>query len=46
MTWQALRGQSLVQPDGTTLLALAGIVAATALGLVWARETQKELVSA
>ncbi|GLY54606.1 hypothetical protein [Lentzea sp. NBRC 102530] len=46
VTWQALRGQSLVQPDGTTLLALAGIVAATALGLVWARETQKELVPA
>ncbi|SES22043.1 hypothetical protein SAMN04488000_118182 [Lentzea albida] len=46
VTWQALRGQSLVQPDGTTLLALAGIVVATALGLVWAREPKKELVSA
>ncbi|MET9231882.1 hypothetical protein [Lentzea sp. NPDC003310] len=46
VTWQALRGQSLVQPDGTTLLALAGIVVATALGLVWAREPKKELVHA
>ncbi|WP_329793664.1 hypothetical protein V1227_17575 [Lentzea sp. DG1S-22] len=46
VTWQALRGQSLVQPDGTTLLALAGIIAATALGLVWAREPEKELVAA
>ncbi|MGW6933740.1 hypothetical protein ACWGE0_27045 [Lentzea sp. NPDC054927] len=46
VTWQALRGQSLVQPDGTTLLALAGIVVATALGVVWAREPKKELVHA
>ncbi|GGN27893.1 hypothetical protein GCM10011609_83510 [Lentzea pudingi] len=46
VTWQALRGQSLVQPDGTTLLALAGIIVATALGVVWAREPKKELVSA
>lgn len=46
VTWQALRGQSLVQPDGTTLLALAGIVVATALGVVWAREPKKELVPA
>ncbi|ANZ34882.1 hypothetical protein BBK82_01090 [Lentzea guizhouensis] len=46
VTWQALRGQSLVQPDSTTLLALAGIVVATALGVVWARESKKELVPA
>ncbi|KAA2258579.1 hypothetical protein F0L68_22245 [Solihabitans fulvus] len=31
VTWQALRGQSLVHPDGTTLLAATGLVAATAL---------------
>ncbi|MDX8031858.1 hypothetical protein SK803_16660 [Lentzea sp. BCCO 10_0856] len=46
VTWQALRGQSLIQPDGTTLLALAGIVVATALGVVWARAPKKELVDA
>ncbi|MFD5826967.1 hypothetical protein [Lentzea sp. NPDC060358] len=46
VTWQALRGQSLVQPDGTTLLALTGIIVATALGLVWARAPKKELVPA
>ncbi|MFI6099068.1 hypothetical protein ACIA8G_26240 [Lentzea sp. NPDC051213] len=41
VTWQALRGQSLVQPDSTTLLTLAGIVVATALGVVWARGSKK-----
>lgn len=46
VTWQALRGQPLLQPDGTTLLALAGIVVATALGVVWARAPKKELVNA
>jgi hypothetical protein len=46
VTWQALRGQSLIQPDGTTLLALAGIIVATALGVVWARAPKKELVDA
>ena len=46
VTWQALRGQPLFQPDGTTLLALAGIVVATALGVVWARAPKKELVNA
>ncbi|MFJ8966533.1 hypothetical protein ACIRG5_44780 [Lentzea sp. NPDC102401] len=46
VTWQALRGQSLIQPDGTTLLALAGIIVATALGVVWARAPKKELVNA
>ena len=43
----ALRGQSLVQPDSTTLLTLAGIVVATALGALWARgskKTKKELL--
>lgn len=32
VTWQALRGQSLVQPDVWTLAALAALGAATALG--------------
>jgi len=26
LTWQALRGQSIVHPDALTLLALAGVV--------------------
>ncbi|WP_439655812.1 hypothetical protein ACSHWB_25590 [Lentzea sp. HUAS TT2] len=42
VTWQALRGQSLVQPDSTTLLTLAGIAVATALGAVWARPSKKD----
>jgi hypothetical protein len=33
LTWQALRGQSIVHPDFWTLLALAGEVAVVALGL-------------
>ncbi|MET8759029.1 hypothetical protein [Lentzea sp. NPDC004782] len=48
--WQALRGQPLVKPDAVTLIAAAVIVAATALGVVWARQPQntvdKELVTA
>jgi hypothetical protein len=31
LIWQALRGQPLLAPDGTTLLALAGLIGATAL---------------
>lgn len=49
VTWQALRGQSLIQPDSTTLLAFAGIVAATVLGVLWARrplKTKKEFALA
>lgn len=42
VTWQALRGQSLVQPDALTLGTFAGIAAATALGVLWAREPKKE----
>ncbi len=32
VTWQALRGQPLIAPDGLTLAALTGLIAATALG--------------
>ena len=31
VTWQALRGQSIVHPDGLTLLALAGVAALVAI---------------
>ena len=31
LIWQALRGQPLLAPDGATLLALAGLIGATAL---------------
>lgn len=34
VTWQALRGQPLIAPDGLTLTALGGLVIATALGTV------------
>jgi len=41
VTWQALRAQPLLQPDALTLAALAALVAATALGALWAaRRTQ------
>ncbi|MFI1017161.1 hypothetical protein [Streptomyces sp. NPDC020965] len=33
VTWQALRGQPLIHPDAATLLTLAGILAAGALGV-------------
>ncbi|MGI5501571.1 hypothetical protein [Lentzea sp. CA-135723] len=39
--WQALRGQPLVKPDALTLGVAAAIVVATALGVVWARQTPK-----
>lgn len=39
LTWQALRGQSIVQPDFITLLAAAGIVAVVVagFGISWTR---------
>lgn len=51
ITWQALRGQALIKPDALTLIVAAAIAAATALGVVWARQsrtktTEKELVLA
>ncbi|GAA3296352.1 hypothetical protein Dvina_44560 [Dactylosporangium vinaceum] len=36
ITWQALRGQSLIHPDGLTLGALAVLLVLTAVGAVWA----------
>ncbi|WP_189828469.1 hypothetical protein [Streptomyces finlayi] len=36
VTWQALRGQALVRPDGVTLVAADVLVAATAVGVVLA----------
>lgn len=36
VTWQALRGQSLIHPDGLTLIALAVLIAAVAAGVSWA----------
>jgi hypothetical protein len=37
LTWQALRGQSIVAPDGATLLALAVWLAATVAAFVTVR---------
>jgi len=34
LSWQALRGQALLQPDAATLLALAGLGAVTASGVL------------
>jgi hypothetical protein len=41
--WQALRGQPLIKPDALTLIAAAVLVAATALGVVWARQPRKNI---
>lgn len=50
LTWQALRGQSIIAPDGLTLAALAGLIGGTVLigaGLVgWGlRQTRSQLAS-
>ncbi|MGA4727751.1 hypothetical protein ACPB67_10060 [Micromonospora taraxaci] len=48
LTWQALRGQPLLRPDGLTLVAVAALVVATATaaGLVLARRSRPELALA
>lgn len=47
VTWQALRGQPLLQPDLLTLGALAVILGAAGAGVSWARAAQtRELVDA
>ncbi|MFF0743616.1 hypothetical protein ACFYVL_24785 [Streptomyces sp. NPDC004111] len=39
VTWQALRGQALVAPDGLTLAAAGALVLATAAGILFALRT-------
>ncbi|MEV4495379.1 hypothetical protein AB0J84_06715 [Micromonospora arborensis] len=48
LTWQALRGQPLLRPDGLTMAAVAALVVATATttGLVLARRRDPELALA
>ncbi|MDG4781923.1 hypothetical protein O7614_19895 [Micromonospora sp. WMMD961] len=48
LTWQALRGQPLLRPDGLTLVAVGALVVATATaaGLVLARRRRPELALA
>jgi len=43
-TWQALRGQSWLQPDALTLGAFSLLVVGTAAGTVWALRTSKKPV--
>ncbi|MDT0331896.1 hypothetical protein [Nocardiopsis lambiniae] len=47
LTWQALRGQSVVRPDGLTLAAAGALAVATVVGVLWAlrlREREREHV--
>jgi hypothetical protein len=48
LTWQALRGQALLRPDGRTLVAVAGLIVATATAaaLVVARGRRSEMALA
>jgi hypothetical protein len=47
LTWQALRGQSVIAPDGLTLATLAGLLglSAMATGLVVTRGRGKNLAA-
>ncbi|HCT81212.1 MAG TPA: hypothetical protein DGG94_12290 [Micromonosporaceae bacterium] len=44
VTWQALRGQPLLKPDGLTLAVGAAILVAGALGTVWAVAANKSRI--
>ena len=46
VTWQALRGQPLLQPDLLTLAGLAVVIGGGAAGFSWARSASRELVDA
>ncbi len=48
LTWQALRAQPLLRPDGLTLVAFAALAAATVtgIGLVLSRSRESTMVSA
>jgi hypothetical protein len=47
LTWQAMRAQPLLRPDGTTLLAFAALAAVTAagLGIVLSRRSKPAMVT-
>jgi hypothetical protein len=45
LTWQALRGQSIVAPDGPTLVAAAAIVLATATAATLALRSGRQAVT-
>ncbi len=48
VTWQALRGQPLLEPDGTTLAAAGALALSGAVGALWslqAERTEREVLS-
>ncbi len=45
LTWQALRGQSIVAPDAATAVAFAALVATTAVAAVWALRPSRAVVA-